>query len=96
MNAKLSPAVILDRDGTLHRDTGYLIRFEDFEPLEGVDEALNILKDLGFRLFVATNQSGVARVSSCYQITVSLHRLSDISLPKKEKRITPKDYSLFL
>jgi D-glycero-D-manno-heptose 1,7-bisphosphate phosphatase len=61
MNAKLSPAVILDRDGTLHRDTGYLIRFEDFEPLEGVDEALNILKDLGFRLFVATNQSGVAR-----------------------------------
>src|SRR4051812_31078200 len=57
----LSPAVILDRDGTLHRDTGYLIRFDDFEPLPGVEEALRILQDAGFRLFVASNQSGVAR-----------------------------------
>jgi D-glycero-D-manno-heptose 1,7-bisphosphate phosphatase len=56
-----SSAIILDRDGTLHRDTGYLCRFEDFEPLPGVEEALSILRDEGFRLFVASNQSGVAR-----------------------------------
>ncbi len=61
MEKKLSPAVILDRDGTLHRDTGYLIRFEDFEPLPGVEEALILLRDAGFRLFVAGNRSGVAR-----------------------------------
>jgi D-glycero-D-manno-heptose 1,7-bisphosphate phosphatase len=57
----LSPAVILDRDGILHRDTGYLIRFEELEPIPGTEEALRLLQDKGFRLFVASNQSGVAR-----------------------------------
>ena len=58
---QLSPAIILDRDGTLCRDAVYMILFEDFEPLKGVDEALRLLQDVGYRLFVATNQSGVAR-----------------------------------
>lgn len=56
-----SPAVILDRDGTLHHDAVYMIRFEDFVPLPGVEEALRLLRDKGYRLFGATNQSGVAR-----------------------------------
>ena len=58
---KSSPAIILDRDGTLCRDVVYMSRFEDFEPLPGVDAALRLLQDEGYRLFVATNQSGVAR-----------------------------------
>ena len=58
---KPSPAIILDRDGTLCRDVVYMSRFEDFEPLPGVDAALRLLQDAGYRLFVATNQSGVAR-----------------------------------
>lgn len=58
---KSSPAIILDRDGTLCRDAVYMSRFEDFEPLPGVDAALRLLQDAGYRLFVATNQSGVAR-----------------------------------
>jgi D-glycero-D-manno-heptose 1,7-bisphosphate phosphatase len=58
---KPSPAIILDRDGTLCRDAVYMSRFEDFEPLPGVDAALRLLQDAGYRLFVATNQSGVAR-----------------------------------
>jgi D-glycero-D-manno-heptose 1,7-bisphosphate phosphatase len=58
---KKSPAIILDRDGTLCRDMVYMSRFEDFHPLPGVDAALRLLQDAGYRLFVATNQSGVAR-----------------------------------
>ena len=61
MQKELSPAIFLDRDGTLHADKEYLIRFEDFSPLPGVEEALRMLRDAGFRLFVASNQSGVAR-----------------------------------
>ena len=61
MNLQLSKAIILDRDGTLHRDTGYLIEFKDFEPLEGVVPGLIKLQEAGFRLFVASNQSGIAR-----------------------------------
>ena len=56
-----SPAIILDRDGTLCRDVVYMSRFDQFEPLPGVDAALRLLQDAGYRLFVATNQSGVAR-----------------------------------
>jgi D-glycero-D-manno-heptose 1,7-bisphosphate phosphatase len=54
-------AIFLDRDGTLHRDAVYMIRFEDFEPLPGVEEALRTLQRAGYRLFGVTNQSGVAR-----------------------------------
>lgn len=56
-----SPAIFLDRDGTLHHDAVYMIRFEDFKPLPGVEEALRILQGAGYRLFGVTNQSGVAR-----------------------------------
>lgn len=45
----------------MHRDAVYMIRFEDFEPLPGVEEALRLLQGAGYRLFGATNQSGVAR-----------------------------------
>ncbi len=56
-----SPAIFLDRDGTINLDKEYLIHFEDFEPVPGTEEALRLLVELGYRLFVCTNQSGVAR-----------------------------------
>jgi D-glycero-D-manno-heptose 1,7-bisphosphate phosphatase len=56
-----SPAIFLDRDGTLHHDAVYMIRFADFRPIPGVEEALRRLQAAGYRLFGVTNQSGVAR-----------------------------------
>ena len=67
-------AVFLDRDGTLNRDTSYLIRFEDFELIPGVEAALLLLQELGYRLFVVTNQSGVARRYFSLEAMESLHR----------------------
>ncbi len=61
LKAPIYPAIFLDRDGTLHRDVGYLIDFAHFEPLPGVLEALRILQEKGYRLFVTSNQSGIAR-----------------------------------
>ncbi len=55
------PAIFLDRDGTLNVDTQYLIRFEDFKVIPGVEEALKDLQNKGYQLFVVSNQSGVAR-----------------------------------
>ncbi len=57
----MNKAVFLDRDGTLCVDRHYLCRFEEFELLPGVPEALKLLKDAGFLLIVITNQSGIAR-----------------------------------
>lgn len=54
-------AVFLDRDGTLNFDPGYLGDPEKFRFFPGVIEALRRLREAGFLLFIASNQSGIAR-----------------------------------
>ncbi len=67
-------AVFLDRDGTLNRNTEYLIDFEHFELIPGVEAALRLLQDLDYRLFVVSNQSGVARGLFPIGAVEELHR----------------------
>lgn len=55
------PAVFLDRDGVLNEDSGYVYRKEDFVWIEGAQEAVKYLNQLGYLVIVVTNQSGVAR-----------------------------------
>ena len=57
----LRPAVFLDRDGTLIRETGYLSDPDAVELLPGVADALRNLMEAGYPLIVVSNQSGVAR-----------------------------------
>ena len=54
-------AVFLDRDGTLIRHVHYLHEPEKVELLPGVADALKLLLDRAVKLFLFTNQSGVAR-----------------------------------
>lgn len=55
-------AVFLDRDGTLNFDPGYLGDHDKVEILPGVKDGLVYLKRvLNFKLFVVSNQSGIAR-----------------------------------
>ena len=56
-----NPAVFLDRDGTLVRDFIHAADPAAFDLLPGVPEALAVLRAAGYRLVVASNQSGVAR-----------------------------------
>ncbi|MEJ5172796.1 MAG: D-glycero-beta-D-manno-heptose 1,7-bisphosphate 7-phosphatase [Hydrogenothermaceae bacterium] len=53
-------AVFLDRDGVINVDRGYVHKIEDFEFYPNVFEALKKLQDAGFKLFIVTNQSGIA------------------------------------
>jgi heptosyltransferase-2 len=53
--------VLLDRDGTLNYDPGYLKIAADLKLLDGVGPALARLKRVGAKLVVVTNQSGVGR-----------------------------------
>jgi len=54
-------AVFFDRDGTLIEDPGYLNNPDQVKLLDGVSEAVIELKAMGYKLIVASNQSGVAR-----------------------------------
>ena len=53
-------AIFLDRDDTLIEDPGYINDPEQVKLLDGVPDALIQLKDLGYKLIIATNQSAVA------------------------------------
>lgn len=57
----LRPAVILDRDGVLNVDHGYVGDESRLEWVPGAALAVRQLNDLGLLVIVATNQSGVGR-----------------------------------
>jgi D-glycero-D-manno-heptose 1,7-bisphosphate phosphatase len=57
----MSKALFLDRDGTLIIDKHYLADPAGVELIPGVPEALRRARDLGYRLFLHTNQSGINR-----------------------------------
>ncbi len=55
------PTVIFDRDGTLIVDKHYLHKPSEVELLPHVISGLQLLQQAGFRMFIATNQSGIGR-----------------------------------
>lgn len=56
-----SPAVFLDRDGTVIEDTGYLHEPSKVKLLPGVAQAIKQLNEHGFLAVTVSNQSGIAR-----------------------------------
>jgi D-glycero-D-manno-heptose 1,7-bisphosphate phosphatase len=56
-----SPAVFLDRDGTLIRDADYCSDPKQVRVFDGASEALGRLKERGYKIIVITNQSGIGR-----------------------------------
>ena len=56
-----TPAVFLDRDGTIIDDTGFIRRIDDVKLLPYVAAAISRLNAAGWLVIVVTNQSGVAR-----------------------------------
>lgn len=54
--------LILDRDGVINHDSEHYVKSPDeWRPIEGSPEAIARFSNAGWRVMVATNQSGVGR-----------------------------------
>lgn len=53
--------LILDRDGVVNEDTGYLHRIEDCRFVDGIFELTAAFARRGFTIAIASNQSGIGR-----------------------------------
>ena len=71
----MTPAVFLDRDGTLIEDVGYLSRVEDVRWFPYSIDAIRILNRAGYLVFVTTNQGGIGLVFYGPEVVNEVHTL---------------------
>lgn len=57
----LAPMVFFDRDGVLNEEVDYAFRIDQIVWVQGAFAAVRRLNQLGYRVVVVTNQSGVGR-----------------------------------
>ncbi|MET0546085.1 MAG: HAD family hydrolase [Caulobacterales bacterium] len=60
MSSESRPALFLDRDGVLNVDKAYVARAQDFEWAPGAQDCVRQFNELGYLVFVVTNQTGIA------------------------------------
>ncbi len=74
-----SPAVFLDRDGTINEEMGYINHPSRFKVFPQAAAALRRLREAGLKVVVISNQSGVARGYFSQALMEDVHRqLSEV------------------
>ena len=69
----MRPALFLDRDGVINVDHAYVHRREDFQFIDGIFDLVRRARAASYRVFVVTNQAGIARG---YYTEDDFHRLT--------------------
>ena len=83
----------MDRDGTLILDKNYLSRVEELEYFPDTIKALQVFQNLGFDLFLVTNQSGVGRGYFSLEAVYVIHK--QIQNDMREQKLAPfKDFAI--
>lgn len=71
----LLPVIILDRDGVINKDSkDYIKSPREWEPLPGSIDAIVRLQIAGYRVFIATNQSGLGRGLFSEDTLMAMHQ----------------------
>jgi len=92
---KKKPAAFLDRDGVINYDYGYVYKYKDFKLRPGVIRGLKLLTKNNYRIFIITNQSGIARGFFKVKDVELLHKIIIKNLKKKKITINEIKYSPF-
>ena len=67
-------ALLLDRDGVINVNHGYVNTAEQFDFIDGIFELCRAAHDLGYLLIVVTNQ---ARIGRGYYTEADFHAMTD-------------------
>ncbi len=80
-------AVFLDRDGTVNEEVDFLTSPRDLHLIPRSAEAIRKANDLGLRVFIVTNQSGVARGLLSENDLLEVHRVLTDRLLEQNARV---------
>ncbi|MCR4435357.1 MAG: D-glycero-beta-D-manno-heptose 1,7-bisphosphate 7-phosphatase [Clostridiales bacterium] len=83
----MNKAVFLDRDGTINVEKGYLYKISDFEFIPGAVEGISLLNEKGYKVFIVTNQAGVARGFYTEEDVLILHKWLKDELMKRNANV---------
>jgi D-sedoheptulose 7-phosphate isomerase/D-glycero-D-manno-heptose 1,7-bisphosphate phosphatase len=86
-NSCLRPGILLDRDGTIIVDHGYVGSVDRVEFIDGAPEAIALFNRVGIPVAVITNQAGVARGMYGIDEVVQVHRYIADRLAEHEAHV---------
>lgn len=89
------PAIFFDRDGVLNVNAGYISRPDEFEWCPGAVEAVRTANELGFYVFVVTNQSGIGRGLFTEEAVEALHNWMQAQLHSHGARVDAFEYAAY-
>ena len=53
--------IFLDRDGVINKELNYIYKVDDFIFIDGIFETCLHFQNLGYKIIIVTNQSGISR-----------------------------------
>ena len=53
--------IFLDRDGVINKEVNYLHKIDEFEFIDGIIKTCLYFQNLGYKIIIITNQSGIFR-----------------------------------
>lgn len=87
----MEKAVFLDRDGTINEEMGYINHPSRFKMFNYAAEAIKKLNEIGLKVVIITNQSGIARGYFDESLLNEVHK-NLVSELKKDGAIIDKIY----
>src|SRR6266480_3262284 len=86
-NSRPRPGILLDRDGTIIVDHGYVGSVDRVELIPGAAEAIARFNRAGIPVAVVTNQAGVARGLYGLDGVAEVHRYIAVRLAEHEAHV---------